>query len=152
MVHDGKKSENKIHKRYYVSVSIIAVVVSIGFVGYSYYENQVITKVASHDMSNYNSNYVLQNLQGETVDTWVSWNIEDGRIIHVHVVNEAKVSQDLINAIEDAIISTKAVAIDDSQTGIGPKGTSSVYYVGGKVLLNKLQQNLLHCTYHKNLT
>ncbi|MGI0060056.1 MAG: matrixin family metalloprotease [Nitrosotalea sp.] len=130
MVHDGTKNESRIHKRYYVSISLIAIAVSIGFVGYSYYENQVISKVVSHDMSGYNSNYVLQNLQGETVDTWVSWNIENGRVIHVHVVNEAKVSQDLINALTDAIMSTKIVRIDDSQTGTGPQGTSSTYYVG----------------------
>ncbi|MDE1770560.1 MAG: matrixin family metalloprotease [Thaumarchaeota archaeon] len=130
IVHDGEKSEQKSHKRYYISVSIIAVVVSLGFVGYSYYENQAILKATSHDMSNYNSNYVIQNLQGDTVDTWVSWNIQNDRVIHIHVVNEAQVSQDMINAMEDAITSNKAVSIDDSQTGKGPQGSSSTYYVG----------------------
>ncbi|MDE1813305.1 MAG: matrixin family metalloprotease [Thaumarchaeota archaeon] len=130
IVHDGEKTEKRVHKRHYVSVSVIIVVVSLGFVGYSYYENQVVNKAISHNMSNYNSNYVIQNLQGDTVDTWVSWNIEDGRVIHVHVVNEAKVPQDMINALKDAILSTKVVSIDDSQTGKGPPGTSSTYYVG----------------------
>ncbi|MHB8546765.1 MAG: hypothetical protein ACYDAJ_08370 [Nitrosotalea sp.] len=120
IVHDGEKSEKIVHKRYHASVSIIAVVVS-RFVGYSYYENQVINKALAHDVSNYNSNYVIQNLQ-DTVDTWVSWNIENGRVIHVHVVNEAKVPQDMINALKDAIMSTKVVSIDDSQTGKGPTG------------------------------
>lgn len=132
IVHDGEKTEKRAHKRYYVSVSVIIVVVSLGFIGYSYYENQIVNKAISHDMSNYNSNYVIQNLQGDTVDTWVSWNIENGRVIHVHVVNEAKVPQDMINAIKDAILSTKVVSIDDSQTGKGPQGTSSTYYVGWK--------------------
>lgn len=127
IVHDSEKSERKIHKRYYVLVSIIVVVVSSGFVGY--YENQSL-KVIPHDMSNYNSNYIIQNLQGDTVDTWVAWNIENGRIIHIHVRNDAQLSQDMINAIEDAILSTKTVTIDDSQTGKGTKGTSSTYYVG----------------------
>ncbi len=130
MVHDGQQSEIKIHKKYYVSISIIAVMVSLGFVGYTYYENEIITKAVARDMSNYNSNYVLQNLQGETVDTWVSWNVENGRVLHVHVVNEAQVSQDMINAMEDAIMSTQAVKIDDSKTGTGQQGTSSIYYVG----------------------
>ncbi len=129
MVRDGQQSENKVRKIYYVSISIIAVAVSLGFVGYSYYENEIITKVVARDMSSYNSNYVLQNLQGETVDTWVSWNIENGRVIHVHVVNEAKVPQDMINALEDAILSTKMVSILNSATGMGSQG-SSIYYVG----------------------
>ncbi len=61
-------------------------------------------------MSNYNSNYVIHNLKGDTVDTWVSWNIENGRVIHVHVVNEAKVQQDMINTLEDASIRRKNLA------------------------------------------
>lgn len=111
-------------------IALIAITMSIGFVGYSYYENQVIIKVTAHDMSNYNSNYVIQNLQGDTVNTWVSWNIENGRTIHVHVVNNANLPQDMINSMENAIMSTKIVSIDDSQTGKGPKGSSSIYYVG----------------------
>ncbi|MDH2907304.1 MAG: matrixin family metalloprotease [Candidatus Nitrosotalea sp.] len=141
IVHDGEKTEKRVHKRYYVSVSVIIVVVSLGFVGYSYYENQVVNKAISHDMSNYNSNYVIQNLQGDTVDTWVSWNIENGRVIHVHVVNEAKVPQDMINALKDAILSTKVVSIDDSQTGKGPQGTSSTYYVGWEGATEQASKN-----------
>lgn len=111
-------------------IVLIVVTISIGFVGYSYYENQVMIKVTAHDMSSYNSNYVIQNLQGDTINTWVSWNIENGRIIHIHVVNNANLPQEMINALEDAITSTKAVSIDDSQTNNGPKGSSSIYYVG----------------------
>lgn len=127
---ENEKLSQKTHKKSYTLITLIAVIVSIGFVGYFDYENQVLIKVSSHDMSSYNSNYVIQNLQGDTVDTWVSWNIANGRIIHVHVTNEAKLSQDMINAMEDAIMSTKTVSIDDSQTGKGPKGSSSTYYVG----------------------
>jgi len=130
LMHDGEKRESTSHKRHYISITVIVLAVSVCFVGYSYYENQVLIKVTAHDMSNYNSNYVIQNLQGDTVDTWVSWNIANGRIIHVHVVNNANLPQNMINAMEDAIVSTKTVSIDDSQTGTGPKGSSSTYYVG----------------------
>ena len=130
LVHDSEKNERRNNKKYYVTIAIISVAVSVGFVGYSYYENQAMIKATPRDMSNYNSNYVIQNLQGDTVNTWVAWNIANGRIIHVHVVNNANLPQNLINAMEDAILSVKGVEIDDSLTGKGPKGTSSVYYVG----------------------
>lgn len=129
---DAQEEQEKnrlLQKKHILTLSLILGIVAIGFVGYSYYENQVIIKVTARDMSNYNSNYIIQNLQGDTVNTWVSWNIENGRTIHVHVVNNANLPQDRINAVENAIVSTKAVSIDNSQTGKGSKG-SSIYYVG----------------------
>lgn len=130
MMHDSEKREKLVHKRYYVSIAIIAVAVSVCFVGYSYNENQVIINTTSQMLKNYNSNYVIQNLKGDIVNTWVAWNIQDGRVLHITIDNTANLPQDKIDAIKDAILSTKAVSIDDSQTGKGPKGTSSIYYAG----------------------
>jgi len=130
MVDNSEKTEQKTHKKFYSSIAVIAVTISLGFIGYVYYENQIVTQTASHLPINYNSNYVIQNLQGDTIDTWVAWNIANGRIIHIHVTNTANLPQNMIDAMKDAILSTKAVTIDDSATGIGQKGTSSVYYVG----------------------
>lgn len=127
---DEQEKNFRLQKKHYMSIVSIVLVVSGGFVGYSYYENQVLLKATTHDMSNYSSNYVIQNLQGDTVDTWVSWNIENGRIIHIHVVNDANLPQTMIDSMESAIVSTKTVNIDDSQVGTGSKGTSSVYYIG----------------------
>ena len=129
MVDNNEKTEQKTHKRFYSSIALIAVTISLGFVGYVYYENQLVSQTSSHLPLNYNSNYVIQNLQGDTIDTWVAWNIANGRIIHIHVTNTANLPQNMIDAVKDAILSTKAV-IDDSDTGKGPKGSSSVYYVG----------------------
>ena len=130
MVSDVEKVGQKTSKKFYSSIVVIAVAISVGFIGYSYYENQILAHIVTPIPQNYNSNYVLQNLQGDTVNTWVAWNIADGRTINIHVTNTANVPQSMIDAIEDAILSTKAVAIDDSLTGKGPKGTSSTYYVG----------------------
>jgi hypothetical protein len=121
------------HKNLRNKISIpvlIAATLSIGFVGYSYYETQIITNAAIHMQPNYNSNYVLQNLQGDTVDTWVSWDIANERTINIHVTNTANLPQSMIDSMENAIMSTKTVNIDDSLTGKGPKGESSVFYEG----------------------
>lgn len=74
-------------------------------------------------------NYI-QNLHGDTVDTWIPWNIVEGKIIHIHITNAANVPQSMIDAMNSAILSTKNVTIDDSVSGMGPKGTSHTYYVG----------------------
>jgi len=126
----GQKKERVTRKKFYTSIALIAVTISIGFVGYSYYENQSMINNASQMLNNYNSNYVIQNLKGDTVNTWVAWNIQDGRTLYVSVINTANLSQDKIDAIKDAILSTKTITLDDSLLHKGPKGTSSVYYTG----------------------
>lgn len=120
----GLKIENK--KIMHVTIAIIAVSTLSLFAVYSQYENQLLTP----KLSGATSSYVIQNLQGDTVNTWVAWNIANDRIIHIHVVNEAKLSQNMINSMESAITSTKVVSMDNSQTDKGPKGTSSIFYVG----------------------
>ena len=121
---------NKTRKKLYTLIVMIFVITSISFVLYAHYENQVLINTTSHLLANYNSNYVIQNLQGDIVNTWVAWNIQTGRILHINIVNTANLSQDKLDAIENAILSTKTVTLDDSLLGKGPKGTSSVYYTG----------------------
>ncbi len=129
MVDDGEKTGQKASKKFYASLAAIAIVAAVGFVGYTYYENHLVP-VVTPIQQNYNSNYILQNLQGDTVNTWVAWNIATGRTINIHVTNTANLPQSMIDAMKDAILSTKTVTIDDSLTGKGPKGQSSTYYVG----------------------
>ena len=130
IVNDDEKIIRKASKKLYLSITIIAVAVSVSFVGYSYYERELLINTVLPIHQNYSSSYLIQNLQGDTVDTWVAWNIVDGRVINIHITNTADVSQNMIDAVKDAILSTKTVTIDDSLTGKGPKGTSSTYFVG----------------------
>lgn len=130
IVNDDKKIIRKASKKLYLSIAIIAVAVSVGFAGYSYYENELLMNAVLPIHQNYSSIYLIQNLQGDTVDTWVAWNIADGRVINILIINTADVPQSMINAVKDAILSTKTVTIDDSLTGKGSKGTSSTYFVG----------------------
>jgi len=114
------------------TVALIGMVIVIGVIGSLYYENYVLTNsTVTKFEPNYNSNYIIQDLQGNTVNTWVAWNIADNRIIHVHVTNTANIGQNMIDVIKDAILSTKAVSILNSDTGRGSQG-SSIYYVGWK--------------------
>ena len=121
--------QNEDKKKIYIVLVITVISALFLSVLYSQYENQTIINTIPR-LANYNSNYVTQNLQGDTVDTWVAWNVANGRIIHVHVVNEARLPQNMLDAVESAIVSTKTVSISNSETGKGSKGTSSIFYEG----------------------
>ncbi len=130
--HDRKEKNLRLQKKYYITLVIIVVAVSVGFTVYLLYAVELVGqqyKVSNHGGS-YSSNYVVQNLQGDTVNTWVSWNIPDSRVLHIHIVNTANLAQDKIDIIKDVVLSNKTVSIDDSLNGNGPQGTSSVYYMG----------------------
>lgn len=81
------------------------------------------------------SHYLIQNLKGDTVDTWLSWRLSNDHILNVNIIGGENLSQEKINAIKDAIISDKAIQIDDSLLHKGSKGSTSTYYMGWETAL-----------------
>ncbi len=131
----------KNYKRMFVLITIIAVCASSAFVAYSYYENQILANTASHVVGNYHSNYVIKNLQGSVVNTWVSWNLVQGQVLHVNIVNDINLPDYKINAIKEAILSNGTVTVDDSLLNEGPQGTSSIRYKGWDGALANLKND-----------
>ena len=76
-----------------------------------------------------NDGYIIQNLQGETIKTWLSWRLIDGTVLHVNVIDADKYLGKL-DLIKDVVLSQKAIQVDDSLLHTGPQGATSTYYVG----------------------
>lgn len=87
----------------------------------------------------FSSNYLIQNLKGDTIDTWVSWHLSQGKILYVNIVNAEKYPEK-IDAIKDVILSIDSIEIDDSLLHKGPIGQSSTYYQGWSGALNSIKQ------------
>jgi len=87
------------------------------------------------------TNYVIDNLQGDTVETWKRWNVMNSERIAVNIVNPNTVPQDKIDAIKNAILSTETVQIDDSLLHKGPKGFSTTYYLGWQGAIIEASKN-----------
>ncbi|MDE1829960.1 MAG: hypothetical protein KGI25_06540, partial [Thaumarchaeota archaeon] len=88
---EHRKNPN-ISKRFYGLIVLIWIAATVGFVGYSYYEEQIVLQTMTNILTNYKTGYLIQNLQGNTINTWVSWNIPPDRVLHVDIVNQAGVS------------------------------------------------------------
>lgn len=82
--------------------------------------------------------FVIQNLKGDTIDTWANWKVPPGELFHIHVVNSHKLTESRLQIINDVINSRETVVVDDSLLHKGPQGTSSVYYVGWRGALESL--------------
>lgn len=126
--HD-KKYVQKFHKKYYVTIAVISIAVAGGFVAYSYYENQILLN-AKVNVGNYNSPFLIQNLRGDVVNTFVSWNIATGTTLTVDIINQAGVTPDKLFAVKDAILSKDSLTLANSLLGKTPPDVSAVYYKG----------------------
>ena len=76
------------------------------------------------------SHYLIQNLKGDTVNTWLSWHLLKDYPLIVNIIGGEKLSQDKMDAIKNAILSTESISVDDSLLHKGPQGSASTYYKG----------------------
>ena len=84
------------------------------------------------------SGFVIQNLRGDTIDTWISWKVSEGDLFHVHVEDSDYITEERADAIFETIMSDEVLEIDDSLLHKGPKGSSSEYFVGWNGALNSI--------------
>ena len=98
-----------------------------------------LTETTAESNSQLKSRYLIENLKGDTVDTWKSWRLV-GTTLNVNVLNSNVLSEDKIHKIKESILSETELEIDDSLSHKGPKGFSSKYYVGWAGALKEAQK------------
>lgn len=86
------------------------------------------------------SHFVIENLRGDTIDTWIAWNLVEEDLFHVHVKNSKHVTEERIEAIYETIMSEQSIELDDSLLHKGPTGSFSTYYLGWYGALNSINE------------
>lgn len=81
--------------------------------------------------------YVIENLRGDTMDTWRFWKLDEEATLIVSIANPDVVDAHKIDVIKGAILSGDKIDIDDSVTHKGLPGTASTYFVGWKGALEE---------------
>lgn len=82
--------------------------------------------------------YLIENLQGETGDTYKYWNIVKGTPLTVSIVNPNQISQEKINVVKEAILSTAPIYVDNSIIGNTPSSGKTEYYEGWQGALSTI--------------
>ncbi|MEX0862662.1 histidine kinase dimerization/phospho-acceptor domain-containing protein [Nitrosopumilus sp.] len=130
LVKDEEKKNNLLAKKNLIIIAISAIIVSAGFVAYSTY---VVSVVGSQykiiNIGDMRSGYVIQNLRGDTIDTWLSWRLVEGTTIDVNLLDGEKYP-DMAEIVRKVLLSEESIEIDNSLLHKGLKGTTSTYYVG----------------------
>ena len=97
-----------------------------------------LTDSSYEENTSLKTRHLIENLRGDTVDTWKSWRLV-GTTLNVNILNTKGLSEDKIDVIKEAITSEKELEFDDSISHKGPKGFSSKYYEGWAGALKKAQ-------------
>ncbi len=122
-----------------LSILVIGLIFLGGVFGGSVFFGSSSNDISSNDSMT--SNFLIQNLKGDTIDTWISWKKADGGLFHVHVLDSKYVTKERQDAIIDVIMSQQEIELDDSLMQKGPKGTSSTYYAGWYGALNSISDD-----------
>ena len=75
------------------------------------------------------SNYEIENLKGEKVNTWISWKITSGDLFHIHVLASPLVTDERMKVMRDVIFSNQTITIGNS-----------IYYKGWEGALQEASQ------------
>lgn len=127
------KHTSKYPKKYFVILSALAVSSLLIFFQ--------VGMTANSDHTPLQTQYLIQNLKGDTTETWVSWNLTPNKVLTFTILGESLASTEQINEIKDVILSEKSLQIDNSLLHKGIKGTYSTYYVGWKGAMDQVSKN-----------
>jgi len=124
----------KTNRNFYFIISFLSVFIAIII-------STTVFNIENEDQNIFSSNFLIQNLRGDTIDTWIAWKIVKGDIFHVNVKHSQYVTQERLDAISETIMSTKKLEISDSLLHKGLKNSASTYYVGWFGALNAIDDN-----------
>lgn len=127
--HIPKKSERK-----HLAVLIIGIIMlgTVSFIFTGFTEKEDLAELEEKT-----TGYTIQNLKGDTIDTYLSWKIIEDQSIVVNILNADKIDSKIISAVTNAIESEEILEIDNSLLHKGPKGTKSLMYVGWQGAMNE---------------
>ncbi|TBR22967.1 MAG: hypothetical protein EPO63_06515, partial [Candidatus Nitrosotenuis sp.] len=133
-----ERKNRRLAKKNLIVIAVAALVVGVGFSAYSIYVVDLMGK--QYQISNLGKintgNYLIQNLRGDTIDTWLSWRLVPGSMLRVGIINGESFPEK-IPLIKEVVESEKSIEVDDSLLHKGPKGSTSTYYVGWQGALER---------------
>jgi hypothetical protein len=135
-----QEKNRRLSKKHILTIAGASIIIAIIIAGYSLF---IVDLVGSEyrmvDLGEIKSSYVIQNLRGDTIDTWLSWRLVEGTTIHVNLIDGSKYP-DKADIVRTVLLSDESIEIDNSLLHKGLKGTTSTYYVGWAGALGSIQK------------
>ncbi len=116
-------------KKYYKTAILAVVAIAVVAGVYSVMFAELAGQQYQTSAINQPNGYVIQNLRGDVIDTWIAWRIPEGEALRITLSGRA-LTDERIELIKDVFLDTEPMEIDNSLLHKGPKGTISVHYAG----------------------
>ena len=122
-IERAKEARNK---KIYITIALVGVIVAASASTYLSYAKtwELESKLAQ---GQFPGKFVIQNLKGDTVNTWIAWHMAQGDPMHVNIINTAGVGQDRVDAVISTILSKNTRQLDDALFKEGQTGVSTYY-------------------------
>ena len=151
-----KSKTNSTHQNTLISgkhrrLTVLGILITIPFLLFSVFSSDLDSSFVTND-GVMKSGYVIQNLKGDTIDTFHSWNIPKERTLYINIVNPNIIDNDKVQIIRDAILSEKTVLLDDSLFHKALPGSQSTYFLGWSGALKQASQTTTKFTIPANFS
>lgn len=120
-------------------LTVLGVIIAIPFLLVSVFSSDLNSSFVN-DNDAMKSGYVIQNLKGDIINTFHSWNVPQERTLYINLVNPNVIDNDKVQIIKDAILSEKTVLLDDSLFHKAMPGSQSTYFLGWSGALKQASQ------------
>ena len=132
--------QNTLISRKHRHLAVLGVIIILPLLMVSVFSSDLNSSLVN-DNDVMKSGYVIQNLKGDTIDTFHSWDIPQERTLYVNLVNSDILDNTKIQIIKDAILSEKTVLLDDSLFHKATiSGSQATYFLGWSGALKQASQ------------
>ena len=123
------KAKQAAVKKYYKTgvMAVVAIAVIIGV--YSFMFAELAGTQYQTQAINQPSGYVIQNLRGEEIDTWIAWLVPEGEVIRISVSGNG-LTDERFELVKAVFLDEEPIEIDNSLLNKGEQGTTSILYPG----------------------
>ncbi|TBR12106.1 MAG: matrixin family metalloprotease [Candidatus Nitrosotenuis sp.] len=84
--------------------------------------------------------FIVENLKGDTIKIWVTWHIPKDVPLQVTIINSPDLPDERINAIKEAIVSEKTLALKNVFLNKESPSEKSTYYEGWRGALKSIAE------------
>lgn len=87
---------------------LVIAIVSVSMVAFAYVTQSPVPQTPLK------SQFLIENLKGDSVDTWINWKVPKEESFHIHVEESPYLTQERLRVIEEVINSKEIVELPDS--------------------------------------
>jgi len=144
IVQHEEKKNIRLSKKHVLTMAGFIVTAGIIITAYSLFVVELVgQEYRIPNPGNMKDSYVIQNLKGDLIYTWLSWRLVDGTVLYINIIGAEKYPEKL-DLIKDVVLSQESIEVDDSLVYKGEQGSISNYHMGwagalAKAAVNKTQ-------------